>query len=604
MIVVESAGALPRGSAGALPALGSQVVLALDRVRLIEDLHRNVAHFRELFQHASDIITVIADDGAIQYHTPSTERILGYSGEQIAGGSLFRVLHPDDHVRARAFLQELAHQHGESRATSWRVRRSDGQWLQVETIGSNLRHVPSVGGIVLTSRDVSERTALQAQLAHQAYHDSLTNLPNRARLRDHLQRALLRARQRRSMLAVLFLDLDRFKVINDSLGHHVGDQLLVAVADRLRGSVRPNDLIARLGGDEFTVVLEDLAGAGGATQVAERILKQVQAPLTLDGHPIVVTTSIGIAINAGEATTLDDLLRLADIAMYRAKQSGKARYAIYDDRLDADLQDHLSLELDLRQAVEQQEFQLAYQPIVDLETGAIVAMEALIRWPHARRGPIAPLEFLPLAEELGLSARIGRWQLAEVCRQMRDWQATHPHKSSLHICVNVSAAQLLDPDLAEDILAATGAAGLDPRCLELEITENNLVASGEASIAALKKLKAIGVRLAIDDFGTGYSSLAYLKEFPIDTIKIDRTFVSRLASSPEHGAIVRAIGMLADTLKLRIVGEGIEHANQRAQLRALGCHLGQGFFFTPALPGDKAGALLTGAPWVIRDPSL
>ncbi len=559
--------------------------------------HRRVlARFRSLMQHASDVVVVVDLDGAIRYQTPSAERILGYGPDELVGRKLFDQIHPEDLAHVRLFWETIAGQPGVTIAHEWRVRRSDGEWLPVETVGNNLVHHRHMRGIMLNMRDISERKALEAELAHQALHDPLTRLPNRALFMDRLRHALVRAQQRHTTIAILFLDLDRFKVINDSLGHHLGDFLLVAVAQRLLASVRPGDTVARLGGDEFTILLEDDADIQAAVAVAERIQQQLQAPVTLNEHQMFVSTSIGIVLSTAETAEPEKLLRSADVAMYRAKDNGKAHYVVFDRALDGRAWDRLDLETDVRLAVDHRQFHLVYQPIVCLKTGRISGFEALLRWNHPQRGAISPVEFIPLVEELGLILPLGRWVLAEACRQAQVWRLQYPDHPPLRMCVNIAAQQLQHPTLIDDITGALCEAGLEPECLQLEMTESNMMQGGEATVATLHELKRLGMRLSTDDFGTGYSSLAYLRLFPIDTLKIDRSFVSRLGSASEDAAIVRAIGMLAHTLNLQVVGEGIETAEQLVVLHELGCQYGQGFYFSRPVPPESAGALLARPP--------
>ena len=438
-------------------------------------------------------------------------------------------------------------------------------------------------------REGEER--LQAALDSQAFHDPLSGLPNRACFMDRLERALQRADRQGNRVAVLFLDLDNFKVVNDSLGQETGDRLLVAVAERLRASPRPEDTVARLGGDEFTVLLEEVADGRPAIRAAERILQQVRLPYALDKDEVFTTASIGIAISAPGRDQPEGLLHSAALAMYQAKANGKARFEVFDLSMRARALERMALETDLRHAVDGGGFTLCYQPIVTLESGRIGEVEALLRWEHPRRGSVSPAEFIPLAEETGLILSIGRWVLEEACRQARAWQRQYPSHPPLVVGVNLSARQFWR-GCADDVARALHTTGLEPSSLKLEITESAMMRDVESTIRTLRRLSDLGVRVAIDDFGTGYSSLAYLKRFPLDTLKIDRSFVEKLGNDPADGAIVRTIITLAKTLNLVVTAEGIETPEQLTHLRALGCDRGQGYYFARPLPSKAMGELL------------
>jgi diguanylate cyclase (GGDEF)-like protein len=441
-------------------------------------------------------------------------------------------------------------------------------------------------------REVAERKQIEEQLLHNAFHDGLTGLANRALFMDHLQLALGRARRNESYrFAVLFLDLDRFKVINDSLGHMAGDQLLVEIARRLEGAMRPGDTVSRLGGDEFVVLLDDLGDAGEAESVAARLQRQLSVPCDLDGHEVFTTVSIGIAHGSTGYHRPEDLLRDADTAMYRAKQLGKARHEVFDQAMHARAMDLLRLEKDLRWAVERGELFIQYQPIVSLDTGALRGFEALVRWQHPERGLILPAKFIPLAEETGLIIPIGRWVLGEACRQMRQWQQLSPTDAPLPINVNLSGRQFMQPDLLEQIREILRETGLDPRSLKLEITESVVMEDIDTATRTLEQLRALGVELGIDDFGTGYSSLSYLQRFPVGTLKIDRSFISRITESDGTAEIVRTIMKLAQTLGMEVVAEGVETERQRAQLKALECEFGQGYYFSRPMDREAAEEL-------------
>ncbi|HEX8853774.1 MAG TPA: EAL domain-containing protein, partial [Pyrinomonadaceae bacterium] len=395
------------------------------------------------------------------------------------------------------------------------------------------------------------------------------------------------------LFAVLFLDLDRFKIVNDSLGHMVGDQLLVGIGRRLETCLRPGDTVARLGGDEFTILLEDLNDAEEAIEVAGRLQKEVSLPFNLNGHEVFTTVSIGIALSTTGYERPEEVLRDADTAMYRAKTQGKARHEVFDKAMHARALNLLQLETDLRRAVEREEFFLHYQPIVSLETGLIRGFEALVRWQHPERGPVSPIDFIPVAEETGLIIPIGEWVLAEACREVKRWQAMFPSYPPLQISVNISGKQLMKSDLIEQVRRVLHETGIEARALKLEITESIMMENIESAISILNHLRALGVELSIDDFGTGYSSLSYLHRFPVSTLKIDRSFVGRMDGNNENAEIVRTIVMLARNLDMDVIAEGVETESQVTQLRALRCEYGQGYHFSKPVDGAGVAALLT-----------
>lgn len=446
-------------------------------------------------------------------------------------------------------------------------------------------------------REIVERKKAQEQLLHLALHDTLTGLPNRVLFMERLQQALDRFKQQPTYkFAVLFLDCDRFKVVNDSLGHVVGDQLLVAVAYRLASCLRPSDTLARLGGDEYTILLEDIEDSSDATQIAEQLQKQLTIPFQLHEHEVFINASIGIVADPSDYDQPEHLLRDADTAMYRAKELGKARYQVFDEGMHHRALASLQLETDLRRALERQEFVVNYQPIVSLTSGTICGFEALVRWYHVDRGFISPAEFIPIAEETGLIVSIGEWVLREACRQMRMWQHQLPTHPPLTISVNLSAKQFWQPNLIEQIDAILQETELDSRSLKLEITESAIIDNDESVTAILQQLRNRQIQLSIDDFGTGYSSLSYLQRFPVDTLKIDRSFVSKIGETGENLEIVRAIVTLAHNLAMSAIAEGVETTQQLSHLRAAGCEFGQGYFFSKPLTPEAAAAIIATAP--------
>jgi diguanylate cyclase (GGDEF)-like protein len=461
-------------------------------------------------------------------------------------------------------------------------------------------------------REVLQAFAEQVSLAvtdhearkkmHEAYHDSLTGLASRALFLERLEQSLARAAHQQVRLALMFVDLDRFKVVNDSLGHAAGDALLIGVADRLRSCLRATDTAARFGGDEFAVLLHDLGDTEQAVAIARRINEVLRDPFVIQGREVFINASIGIAFNTDGGATGEGLMRSADLAMYEAKKGGRGQYEVFRPSMQATLMRTLDMEADLRRAVERDEFVLHYQPIVELAGGRVNGVEALVRWQHPHRGLIPPLKFVPLAEETGLIVPIGLWVLREACRQAAEWNAGRDGQPPLTVSVNLSARQLQQPDLPGVVAQILLETGLEPHSLVLEITESLLLLDTEATMHRLQRLKGLGLRLAIDDFGTGYSSLAYLRRFPIDIIKIDKSFVDEIAAGPDASTLARAIVQLGRTLRLGTVAEGIEAADQLAELRGSGCQLGQGYYFAKPLEREEVEALLAGERDVPRLP--
>jgi diguanylate cyclase (GGDEF)-like protein/PAS domain S-box-containing protein len=560
-------------------------------------LRRSEARHRAVVDSASDAIVTVTQAGIIESFNRGAERIFGYDAAE-AIGQPFGLLLPERLPGVRDTIAHCLANPNESAVHGRRLelaaRHKGGGEFPIEL---SVTVVQDADATLFTSiiRDVTERKAFEGQLAHQASHDPLTSLPNRALFTDRLSHALARAARQQSVVAVLFLDLDGFKVVNDSLGHDVGDQLLVAVAERLVGCLRPGDTVARLGGDEFTVLLEDLSDARDAARVAERIIAALRAPFTIGGREVVISASIGIAHGAGEGEQAIDLWRNADIAMYRAKQAGKGRYEVFDRQMGHQALERLALEADLRRAIERREFSLVYQPKVELATGRIVGVEALVRWLHPERGVVPPSAFIPLAEETGLILPLGEWVLAEACRQACAWQRGRPGADALLMSVNLSIRQFQHPALVAEVARILAESGLEPGRLVLEITESVVTDDALATIDTLRRLKELGVQLAIDDFGTGYSSLSYLKSFPVDILKIDKSFIG---GSEEAGglAILSAVIGLARALGLTVVAEGVEKVEQLARLRALEAELGQGYLFSKPLTADAVGELLADRP--------
>ena len=568
--------------------LGSfQRSVAESAVREAAALGRSEKRFRSLVQHASDITLLCDSEGTVSYQSPAAESAWGYAAGQLLGQPIRELVHPNDQPALRNLWEQLQDAPRSTRSTELRLHNAAGDWRQTDFILTNLLQEDGVMGLVATVRDITERKSFEAQLSAQAFYDSLTGLPNRVLLRDRLDHALTRTERRHANVGLLFLDLDNFKQINDSLGHNAGDKLLTEAAIRLQACVRQENTVARLGGDEFVILLEQLNSDGEAVLVAERIAEEFRKPFSLEGRDFAITVSIGIAFGAGGQNQADNLLRDADVAMYRAKSSGRARYVIFNATMQTDVLARMELENDLRRAIEQGELRVYYQPVMSLGTGHVAEVEALVRWQHPIRGLVLPAEFIQVAEETGLIIPLGQWVLEEACRQVAAWQAHFPLHPPLSVSVNLSLNQFQQPALLANVKAALKLSGLAPSSLKLEITEGVIMRDVEATIATLWQFKALGIHLAVDDFGTGYSSLAYLKRLPLDVLKIDRSFVNGIGRNPEDTAIVQAIISMAKMLKLSITGEGIETTEQSDLLTSWNCDLGQGYLFARPLTAAK-----------------
>ena len=551
--------------------------------------------FRSLVQHSSDMITIVDADLVPVYNTPSVEDVMGYRDpELLASAEAGELVHPDDEPGVRARLLELLEEaQGHSAMLAYRVKHRDGSWRHVETIATNLLGEPTIAGLVLNSRDVTERTALEGQLAYRALHDPLTDLANRVLFGDRVEHALARARRHGEHTAITLLDLDNFKAVNDSLGHAAGDDLLVVVAGRLQQCVRPGDTVARLGGDEFAVLLEETVEIE-SLGAADRMIEALRQPVVVAGRPIVIQVSIGVASSrdASDATTL---MRNADLAMYAAKARGKARTEVFHQGMHEAVRLRMELEADLRLALEDAlvagQLRIHYQPKVSLADGRITGFEALVRWQHPVRGLVSPTEFIPLAEETGLIVPIGAWVLEQACRQSAAWRAQAGADQHLVMSVNVSGRQF-ESDLVDTVARVLAATGMEPSTLCLEVTESVVMKDVDNAVSTLRDLKGLGVLLSIDDFGTGYSSLSYLKQFPLDELKIDKSFVDGLGQDSNDGAIVAAVMGMARALELRVVAEGVETDGQVVSLRELGCETAQGFYFSRPKTADEITELL------------
>jgi len=671
----------------------------VDGETAVEALRRSEAYFRALVENARDVIHVINADGTTRYITPSVKHLLGWDPAEMVGTSALELIHPDDLETAVAQVRGSVDAPGSGRPLTLRVRHRDGSWRVFEAIGRNLLDDPRVRGIIVNSRDVTERRRAEEQslrlaafarenpnpifelapdgavvwvnaagqrlvadlgvdgparvlpedhaellrqataegtgirgqearvgarvfawsyhpqpslgtvhlfgeevterkqveerLLHDAVHDALTGLPNRHLFMQRLGESLFRFNQGGGQFAVLFLDLDRFKVVNDSLGHHVGDELLVAVARRLQESVRAGDTVARFGGDEFAVLLRDLEETADATLIATRLADAVAAPVNLSGYEVFTSVSIGIALASNGYERPEYLLRGADMAMYQAKGSGGLAWEVFDRGMHARALGRLQMETDLRRALQREEFRLHYQPIISLSTGWIAGVEALVRWAHPDRGLVEPADFIPMAEETGSIVPLGEWAVREACRQLAEWRAELGVK--IAVSVNLSARQIAHPGLVEVVRGALEAAGLQPAELRLEITESALLETAAAE-SVLADLRALGVEMQLDDFGTGYSSLSALHRLPMQALKVDRAFVSRMEAGNAPSQLVRTIALMARGMNLTVIAEGVETAAQLEEVRAIGCDYAQGYLISRPLPADELRALLVSQP--------
>jgi diguanylate cyclase (GGDEF)-like protein/PAS domain S-box-containing protein len=588
MFVVAGAAAAAEDTRYAMRTLAHQVALALGSAELSEEVHRQAseARFSTLVQNSTDLITVLDADNTILYQSPSIERVLGYSADEVSGESFELLLHPDEQGRLLRRLTDGAGASGRPEVIDCLLRHRDGSRRYFEIFHTNLLEDDAVSGVVLNGRDVSERKAFEEQLAHQAFHDPVTHLANRALFNERVRHAVARALREGVGMAVVFVDLDDFKTVNDSLGHAAGDQVLLEVAQRISTSIRAADTAARFGGDEFAVLLEDVHDLQHAAETAERILEALSRPLELEQNDLVIRASLGISVaEPGSPTDADELIRNADAAMYIAKADGKGGYRMFEPAMHERVVARLELRADLQRALARQEFELHYQPLVRLTDGAVTGVEALLRWRHPTRGLIPPLEFIPFSEETGLIVPIGRWVLQEGCRQAKIFRDRFDGPTLPTIGINLSVKQLFHNDIVRDVAEALAAADLEPSALTLEITESVMMTDTELAVSRLTELHDLGVRLAMDDFGTGYSSLSYLSRFPLDILKMDRSLLAA-GASPVTSGLASAVLGLGETFDLEVVAEGIEYPEQSVTLRDLGCETGQGFYF--ARPMDPA----------------
>ncbi|HET6264442.1 MAG TPA: EAL domain-containing protein [Usitatibacter sp.] len=541
-------------------------------------LEASEARFRVLTESSLDLISVVDADLRILYQSPALRHLLGYEPADTVGRNVSELIHQDDMEHVRAALRRIIEARQSIEPVEFRIRHRDGMWRTFESLGTNCLSNPHIHGVVFNSRDVTDRKVIQQRIQHLAYHDNLTGLPNRSLLQDRLAHSIARAERSNRKVAVLFIDLDNFKNINDTLGHDVGDELLRQVSRKLSECVRLEDTIARQGGDEFIVLLDSLEDGRGASIVAQKILNSLRQPFVLSGTEQHVSGSVGIALYPEDGRDAQTLMKNADTAMFHGKGLGKNTYQYFTAQMNIAVKRRMTLESALRRAVMQKDFVLNYQPQINLETGEIIAVEALVRWKTEDSGTVMPGDFIPLAEETGLINEIGEWVLREGCRQAKEWQSMG--LTQRRMAINLSARQFSDRGFLDMVTRVLAETGLEPECLELEITESQVMRQTEGMIMLLNKLSEMGVQLAIDDFGTGYSSLSYLKRLPIQKLKIDQSFVRDITVDPNDTAIVVAIINMARSLDLETIAEGVETAGQLALLRSKGCRVGQGFYFS------------------------
>ena len=575
-----------------LEILASQVALAVERVMLSQEVirQRSEAYFRTVVQDTSDVILIVGDDGGVRYATPSAASIFG--DVEIEGTSLPDLVAPSGRRHVTRLLTRMRNHSGQSHSDElWELKRRDGRSFQVQVRCSDLRADSTVGGLVLTLRDVTEQRQLEDELKYRAFHDSLTGLPNRLLFQDRAAHALAQARRGGKITGVLFVDLDDFKVVNDTMGHGVGDELLAAVGARLATAVRESDTAARLGGDEFALLIEQAQDCAEVESLAGRIVQAFSEPFLISEGSIITTATVGVA-STEDSADVDELLRHADLALYAAKAAGKRQWRRYQPVLSDGMVRRREVQAALEEAVNNSAFTLAYQPIVALTSGEIVGFEALVRWPHPRWGMIMPDQFISLAEETGHIVPLGAWVLGQATADMSRWRGQALNGQPLYVSVNVSARQFRTPGFVDKVRQALAASGLAPSALVLELTESVLLNRDEQIHNDLKELKLIGVRLAIDDFGTGYSSLSYLRELPIDVLKIDKSFVDEITAAKQQLALVEGIIGIAKKLDLEVTAEGIETDAQREMLVAMGCHYGQGYLLAMPASANETELLI------------
>jgi diguanylate cyclase (GGDEF)-like protein/PAS domain S-box-containing protein len=555
------------------------------RQRAERALEQREKRFRTIVEKSWSGVVLLDGDLRFTFTGSSTQHLIGYEDHELLGASLFDFIHPREVGTARQVFQRILEQPNHETHGELRFRHKDGRWIWLEGFSQNLLHESSVGAVVLNYRDVSQRKETEKQLEYRAYYDSLTGLPNRLLFRDRLVNSLAHAERNRVGVAVMYLDVDHFKLVNDGLGHSFGDRLLADVARRLQAILRASDTISRIGGDEFSVLLPEVTNAEAVAGVARKVLDALARPFRVDSHEIFVTASIGISCYPADGNDAETLLKCADAAMYRAKELGRNQAQLFTASMNERYVRRLALEQHLHHAIERQQLELYYQPVYDRARRRIVSLEALLRWRDPHRGLVQPSEFIQLAEETGMIVQIGEWALRTACAQLRKWHDRG--LATLRMAVNISAVQLQQRGLLEVVRAALDESRIPPNMLQLEITESAAMQNFELTMNVLRELREMGVSIAIDDFGTGQSSLIYLKHFPIDTVKIDKEFLKEVTSDETAAAIVSYVINLAHTLSLKVVAEGVETEEQYTFLRHYACDLMQGFLFSKPLPADE-----------------
>ena len=577
---------LVSGLAGGPATLGVATLFA----KVAHHSSSQADRFQALIQNLSDVVMVLDAAGFIRYLSPSFERITGGTIAERIGQDAFERMHPNDRPALRVLLQRSLASPGVSMSAEFQIMVVDGSWRRFEMVGTNLIEDPNIGGIVINYRDVTERRLLEDELRHRTLHDSLTGLANRTLLVERIEHALTRAaRSPEQLIAVLFIDLDGFKAVNDSYGHGGGDELLVAVAAILSSQVRAGDTVARVGGDEFAVVLENLDDPAEAASLAARVHLALEQSTEVAGHKLMVRASIGVALAAEPMMTGEGLIQRADLAMYAAKVEGKNRTVLWGADLEHQLIADQAMAVELQEAVDLDQLVLHYQPVISISTGELTGVEALVRWQHPTRGLLPPDQFIPLAERTGIIAALTRWVLTHACAQARIWQ-DRPTAPPLVMAINISAVQLGRPELNTEIASVLDRTGLRPELLELEITETALISNFDAARTALEDFKRLGIRIAIDDFGTGYSSLSYLHQLPVDVIKIDKSFIHGLRQG-NADELVRGLISLAHVLKLEVTAEGVEEPHQHNALLSMQCDRGQGYLYARPGPATDLDSL-------------
>lgn len=563
-----------------------------DRKRAKHELETREKRFRTIVEKSWSGVVLLDGELKFSFAGSSTQHLIGYDEHELIGRSILDFIHPRDKPVAGKILVEMASRPNEEAHGELRFQHKDGHWIWLEGFSQNLLHEPSVRAIVLNYRDVSLRKETEKQLEYRAHYDSLTGLPNRLLFRDRLVNALSAAERSGAGVAVMYLDLDHFKLVNDGLGHSFGDLLLAEAAQRLHGALRASDTISRIGGDEFSILLPEVSGTEAVVSVAAKVLESLANPFQIDGHDLFVTASVGVSCYPTDGTDAESLLKSADAAMYRAKELGRNQVQLFTASMNERYVRRLALEQQLHRAIEREELELYYQPVYDRARRRIVSVEALLRWRDPVRGLVEPDEFIALAEDTGLIIPIGSWALMTACRQLRQWH--EEGVPPLRVAVNISAVQLQQRDLVDVVRNALEKSGVEPEMLQLEITESAAMENLELTMKVLREIREMGVGVAVDDFGTGQSSLTYLKHFPIDTVKIDKEFLRDVTQDETAAAIVSYVINLAHTLRLKVVAEGVENESQFSFLRHYACDLMQGYLFSRPLPSsDVAGYLQT-----------